>query len=172
MNARYSVGAGTLGGLLCLVMSSCGLEWNGAGQFASSQPRSESGWNNLGVWRQVGENPPTYLPRGCSTKVLRVSSHGNWITDKRDRKRFFVPAGGSGGLSESVLCNDARKHCDPPPMLLFGPDRASCADFLDSFNGSPGGMGGLGSGGLGNISISPGAISCPGGIGGGCAPSM
>jgi len=168
MNTKYSTGTGILGGLLCLALSLCSVEWNGTGQFASRRPGAESKWNNVGVWKKVGENPPTYLPRECSTKVLRVSSRGSWITDKRDGKRFFIPAGGSGGLSESVLCGDARKHCDPPPMILFKREEIPWGELLGGAGKAIGGMGG---GGIGDFSISPGSISCPGGMGGGCAPS-
>ena len=91
MNVNHSAGAGILGGLLCLALNSCSLEWNGTGQFASRQPGAESKWNNVGVWKRVAENPPTYLPRGCPTKVMRVSSKGRWITDKRDGKQDGRP---------------------------------------------------------------------------------
>ena len=71
-----------------------------------SDPAPESQWNSERTWRKVGENPPTYAPHNFTG---RLGQGGEWMTDDRDGKRFFVPAGGVDGIPESVLRAEAWK---------------------------------------------------------------
>ena len=68
----------------------------------------------------------------CSPSVPRVASRGQWIADKSDGKRFFVPAGGTSEFTESVLLCDAKKHCNPPPALLVRKGRITPGTIMDT----------------------------------------
>ena len=118
------------------MLGSCALEWNGAGPADALaeriHPAPESKWNVVGVWKRVGDSPPTFLPAGCSASDLLVASRGQWITDQRDGKRFFVPEGGTSDFTESVLLCDAKKHCNPPPALLVRKGRITPGTIMDT----------------------------------------
>lgn len=68
----------------------------------------ESYWNVEGVWGRVADNPPTYQPVGYSGALSEEA--GEWIVDKRDGKRFFVPKQEVRGVAPAVLWRDAMKH--------------------------------------------------------------
>ena len=159
--------------LLFLTLSSCALEWNGLGPadaIASSlQLTPENRWNVCGVWKRVEDNPPTYLPTDCPTSVPRDSSRGQWVTDKRDGKRFFIPAGGTEEFKESVLLCDARKQCDPPPALIRKSRSGSRSGVAKS---TKSGFGGFGLSGIGKINVGKISIPCNPSIPGSCAPKM
>lgn len=73
----------------------------------------EQEWNAEGIWRRVADAPATYIPSDYPAAAPRTPSEGEWLTDERDGKRFFVPAGGVSGLSEAVLRKDAIKNSTP-----------------------------------------------------------
>ena len=69
----------------------------------------ESEWNRLGLWRQVADDPPTYIPDGYSDESPRTEQDGTWYIDKRDGKRVFVPDMKVGDYGPSVLQAEATK---------------------------------------------------------------
>lgn len=86
-----------LGGLL---MTSCA---------SRPQANAEVEWNHLQIWRRVGDDPPTYVPKAYDVKKPRTLHEGTLIVDRRDGKRFFVPKEGVPGWSAGVLVGEARK---------------------------------------------------------------
>lgn len=75
----------------------------------TSRPLAEAEWNHLQIWRRVGDDPPTYVPKAYGVKQSRTSHEGTMIVDRRDGKRFFVPKEGVPGWSAGVLVSEARK---------------------------------------------------------------
>ena len=51
----------------------------------------ESSWNSRGWWRRISSSPPTYIPKGHSSRAPRTEATGTWFVDQRDGKRLFVP---------------------------------------------------------------------------------
>ena len=91
--------------MLALALASCGrsiLPWK------KEKLTPEAYWNVEGVWGRVSDNPATYQPVGYAGKLDEAS--GEWIVDKRDGKRFFVPNVEVGGVSPAVLRRDAIKN--------------------------------------------------------------
>ncbi|BCX48018.1 hypothetical protein HAHE_19260 [Haloferula helveola] len=78
-----------------------------------SRAPEESTWNADGVWQRQAGDPPVYVPKGYSGSA--DESQGSFVTDKRDKKRFFIPSGGAGGISEAVLRNDAYSNSGGRP---------------------------------------------------------
>ena len=86
-------------------LSSCGksiVPWK------KEKLRPESYWNVEGVWIRVGENPATYQPVGYTGPMTEEA--GEWVVDKRDGKRFFVPNVAVNDMSPGVLRHDALKN--------------------------------------------------------------
>lgn len=79
-------------------------------------------WNQLKIWRQVGVNPPTYVPTGYGADQPRTERDGTWFTDQRDGKRLFVPNQATRGMEHGVLLGEAKKVTghDNKPRLSPG----------------------------------------------------
>jgi hypothetical protein len=75
----------------------------------SRGPLPESRWNELGIWRRVADQPPTYIPKGYSISAPRTEKDGQWFDDKRDGKRLFVPNTEVNVYASGVLQGEARK---------------------------------------------------------------
>lgn len=75
-------------------------------------PPPESEWNDKGIWKQVEEDPPTYVPEGYPDDAPRTDSEGKWFHDERDGKRIFVPSRSVGGYSAGTLRGEASKVTD------------------------------------------------------------
>lgn len=73
----------------------------------------ESHWNATRIWHRISDNPATYIPAGYPVTSARDSTAGEWIEDRRDGKRFFVPKGGVPDFPEGALRNDAIKNTRP-----------------------------------------------------------
>jgi hypothetical protein len=87
-----------------------------------ADPLPESEWNRLGDWKKVGNDPPTYIPRGYTADSPRTEKNGDWFVDARDGKRLFVPKQSTPGkysaiISPGVLRGEAAKITNPggPP---------------------------------------------------------
>lgn len=66
----------------------------------------ESVWNVERTWKQVGTNPPTYVPHSFEGTP---DQSGEWLRDARDGKQLYIPAEGVPGLPASVLRAEAWK---------------------------------------------------------------
>ncbi len=94
---------------LCLIssLSSCGL-------FKDGKDKShEETWNRSGIWQQVGDQPPTFIPAGIP--ALSDDAPGCWFTEKKG-KRLFVPDESAGELAAGVLRGEAQKVTRQPPV--------------------------------------------------------
>lgn len=77
------------------------------GRHSSLKPESE--WNSLGLWRKIQSVPPTYVPKGLSSREPRDGSAGRWFVDARDGKRLFAPSSTHLGYSQAIWEAEARK---------------------------------------------------------------
>lgn len=71
--------------------------------------KPESEWNALGLWRKIQSAPPTYVPRGFSTRLPKDGPEGRWFVDSRDGKRLFAPSSAHLGYSRAIWEAEARK---------------------------------------------------------------
>ena len=78
-------------------------------KFLRSTPLPESRWNALGFWQKIGNDPPTYVPKGYASSPPVGNSHGTWFVDPRDGKRLFAPNTAYRGQSAGAWRGDAMK---------------------------------------------------------------
>jgi hypothetical protein len=75
-------------GIVIMMLASC-----------TAHPPAESEWNRVGLWKRIGDAPPTYVPTGYDARRRPPTGReGKWYEDRRDGKRLFVPGGVDGGL--------------------------------------------------------------------------
>lgn len=74
--------------------------------FGGRTPAPESEWNRERTWKRISDGPPSYVPYNYEGTP---GEDGEWVTDARDGKRFFIPAEEFDGLSPAVLRAEASK---------------------------------------------------------------
>jgi hypothetical protein len=72
----------------------------------------ESKWNEFGLWKKIKNEPATYIPAEYPKNSPRTDEDGQWFSDHRDGKRFFVPNYIEGPYSASVLSVEAAANVD------------------------------------------------------------
>lgn len=125
-------GLGLVNLAICICFANCGLIDNPVGdsrilnEFANgplgslpkdmgkaygrhSSPMPESEWNALGLWTKVQSIPPTYIPKGFTTRAPMNGPQGRWFVDARDGKRLFTPSNLHLAYSPSIWESEARK---------------------------------------------------------------
>lgn len=70
---------------------------------------SHDNWNYLGLWRRVGDHPPSFAPVDSAKSSVIDEAHGTWVVDAEDGWRFFVPNGGTARYPEDSLLAEAGK---------------------------------------------------------------
>ena len=99
----------------------------------TTRPKVVEDWNAARIWHQVGSNPPTYVPTGYGFKQPRNDHDGTWFTDKRDRKRVFVPNQPVRGWEHGVLIGEAKKETGYDDKPRLSPGQKVCWGILAFF---------------------------------------
>ena len=89
----------------------------------AGKPVAATDWNQLKIWRKIGDNPSTYVPTSYASSLPRTEKEGQWFTDRRDGKRLFVPNETTGQWSREVLFGEAKKITNykaPKPPKSIG----------------------------------------------------
>jgi hypothetical protein len=119
--------------MMMLILASC-----------AGTPAKESEWNAVGLWKRVGNNPPSYVPAGYSANRARTEREGRWFVDRRDGKRLFVPGAVEGELltGEAMKVTGIKRKKSPQTALEDG-----TSSFLYGVLMTAAAMGGAGGGG-------------------------